>query len=232
MAMIKCPECNQEISDQASVCPHCGYPIQEKAMAAMAADISSGTAQTSETQTSTVVETVPADSVEAYDVMLADYVNSKSSTISDLMNFLAISRSDAEQIVETVPCYIYDDIEKADAERIARQLQNCGMRIAVYDPVGNVRYFEPARYASQPLPLIVPVPRRRRWINPHPPVFHYSPFSAPAPGRGPNRGGGMPGGSGMGRRGGGQGGPGGGRGGMGGGHGGSGGGGRGGRGRP
>ena len=27
MALIKCPECGQGISDQANVCPNCGYPI-------------------------------------------------------------------------------------------------------------------------------------------------------------------------------------------------------------
>ena len=25
MALIKCPECGKEISDQANICPHCGY---------------------------------------------------------------------------------------------------------------------------------------------------------------------------------------------------------------
>ena len=29
MALIKCPECKQSISDKASKCPKCGYPIQE-----------------------------------------------------------------------------------------------------------------------------------------------------------------------------------------------------------
>lgn len=29
MALIKCPECGQEISDKAELCVHCGYPIQE-----------------------------------------------------------------------------------------------------------------------------------------------------------------------------------------------------------
>lgn len=28
MALIKCPECNKEISDLSSVCVHCGYPIK------------------------------------------------------------------------------------------------------------------------------------------------------------------------------------------------------------
>lgn len=27
MALIKCPECEKEISDKAEVCPNCGYPI-------------------------------------------------------------------------------------------------------------------------------------------------------------------------------------------------------------
>lgn len=27
MALITCPECNHEISDQAKMCPHCGFPL-------------------------------------------------------------------------------------------------------------------------------------------------------------------------------------------------------------
>ncbi len=27
MALIRCPECNKEISDKATVCIHCGYPL-------------------------------------------------------------------------------------------------------------------------------------------------------------------------------------------------------------
>lgn len=29
MALIKCPECNKEISDKSQQCIHCGYPISE-----------------------------------------------------------------------------------------------------------------------------------------------------------------------------------------------------------
>ena len=29
MALIKCPECNKEISDQAISCPHCGFPLSK-----------------------------------------------------------------------------------------------------------------------------------------------------------------------------------------------------------
>lgn len=27
MALTKCPECNKEVSSQATTCPHCGYPL-------------------------------------------------------------------------------------------------------------------------------------------------------------------------------------------------------------
>ncbi len=27
MALIKCPECSEEISDKAEACPYCGFPI-------------------------------------------------------------------------------------------------------------------------------------------------------------------------------------------------------------
>lgn len=31
MALIRCPECSNEVSDSAELCPNCGYPIKKKA---------------------------------------------------------------------------------------------------------------------------------------------------------------------------------------------------------
>jgi hypothetical protein len=31
MPLIKCHACEQEISDQAASCPHCGHPLQKQA---------------------------------------------------------------------------------------------------------------------------------------------------------------------------------------------------------
>ncbi len=28
MALIQCPECHKGVSEQALMCPHCGYPIR------------------------------------------------------------------------------------------------------------------------------------------------------------------------------------------------------------
>ncbi len=45
MAMIKCPECEQDISDKALKCPRCGYPLKtEPAEEKNISDMSSGTA--------------------------------------------------------------------------------------------------------------------------------------------------------------------------------------------
>lgn len=30
MALINCPECGQEVSNQAPACIHCGYPLNEE----------------------------------------------------------------------------------------------------------------------------------------------------------------------------------------------------------
>ena len=30
MALVKCPECHSQVSDQAVVCPNCGFPLTEK----------------------------------------------------------------------------------------------------------------------------------------------------------------------------------------------------------
>lgn len=33
MSLIKCPECGKDVSNNASVCPNCSYPIQKNANA-------------------------------------------------------------------------------------------------------------------------------------------------------------------------------------------------------
>lgn len=30
MALVQCPECKKEVSDQATICIHCGYPLKTK----------------------------------------------------------------------------------------------------------------------------------------------------------------------------------------------------------
>jgi hypothetical protein len=39
MALIKCPECGREVSDQATACPQCGFPIKEEIANAAASTV-------------------------------------------------------------------------------------------------------------------------------------------------------------------------------------------------
>ena len=168
MALIKCPECGNEVSDQSEVCIYCGYPIKsndkQKTLVELVGD---ETKNISPIDTSEIV-TKTTNKVEAYDVMLLEYSGLKLIAKGKLAEICNISKSEASDILSVLPCYIYDDIEKRDAEDIARRLKNEGFRVAVYDPIGNVRYFEPSTYVNRPLPVLVPVPRRRRVILPKP----------------------------------------------------------------
>lgn len=31
MALVRCPECERQVSDRAYTCPHCGYPVRPPA---------------------------------------------------------------------------------------------------------------------------------------------------------------------------------------------------------
>src|SRR5216683_1649058 len=41
MALIKCSECNKEISDQAPACPNCGKPTRPRTVAAVLIELTS-----------------------------------------------------------------------------------------------------------------------------------------------------------------------------------------------
>jgi len=158
MALIICPECKNEISDQSESCIYCGYPIKDNS------EIKTNLVDLVGDDIVNEKSSITTSKVEAYDVMILDYSGLKITAKNNLVKICDIQKSDAANILSELPCYIYDDIEKSDAEQIATRLMNVGFRVAVYDPIGNVRYFEPPTYYSRPLPILVPVPRRRRVI--------------------------------------------------------------------
>lgn len=83
MALIKCPECEREISDKATACPHCGYPISPAP---------------------TVDEPIQSED-NNYDELIADLLsqnnNNKILTIKKLMHMTGLSMSEAKKEVDT-----------------------------------------------------------------------------------------------------------------------------------
>lgn len=78
MALIKCPECGKEISDQAPACPNCGYPMQSSAP--------------------NVSDDAEYDNIIAE--LLSQNNNNKILTIKALMRSTGISMTEAKNKVE------------------------------------------------------------------------------------------------------------------------------------
>ena len=58
MALIRCPECQREVSDKASACPSCGYPLRESWLSQLGAGLQ-GTARSYEYKSSKTVFGLP-----------------------------------------------------------------------------------------------------------------------------------------------------------------------------
>lgn len=97
--LIKCPECNKEISDKSSVCIHCGFPIA------------------SQTQINNTEDT--------YNIYLIDY-NHKHKTIvaTFLTTYLNKSYLDVDVLLKNIPCIIKSNLSyKERSEEIAKLSQ-------------------------------------------------------------------------------------------------------------
>lgn len=166
MAMIKCPECGKEISNMSEVCIYCGYPIAKNAVQIVEQQNQTNLVDLVGSEIDAGAISPIPQKVEAYDVMILEYDGLKLLAKNQLASVLNITKAQAADILEGLPCYIFDDIPRSEAELVAQRLVQENFRVAVYDPVGNVRYYEPAKYINRPLPVLVPAPRRRRRILP------------------------------------------------------------------
>ena len=59
MALVRCPECQREVSDRASACPGCGYPLRESWTASPGVRPSPGAGMSYEYKSSTTVFGLP-----------------------------------------------------------------------------------------------------------------------------------------------------------------------------
>lgn len=105
MALIKCPECNREISDKAASCPHCGYPI-------------------SNTQSQTEINT-------NFNIVLYGFSAPKIDAVKSLSHSLQISLSESLEFFNSIPCIIKRNIPAQDANRIKNTLDNIKISVAL-----------------------------------------------------------------------------------------------------
>ncbi len=97
--LIKCPECNKEISDKSSVCIHCGFPIA------------------SQVQKENIEDT--------YDIYLIDYDHKHKTMIYTLLiKYLDKSYSEVSSLLSNMPCIIKSNLSyKERSEEIVKLSQ-------------------------------------------------------------------------------------------------------------
>lgn len=108
MALINCPECNQQISDKAAFCPRCGFPV---------AEISKNTGTN--------------DEHNSYNVILQSALGNQIKVIKGLRNMFPLGLVEAKNTVDNAPCIIKRDISLDEANKIKHELVLCGAKVAI-----------------------------------------------------------------------------------------------------
>ena len=118
MALIKCPECGKEISDQAPACIHCGYPLPPK---------------------QPEPDLLPPDEPNRFSVVLTSpphYPENRKRTVLDLVEELGIAKADAMDLLDSAeqkPVVLRSEMTVESARAFANTLQRAGAYVKVVD---------------------------------------------------------------------------------------------------
>lgn len=107
MALINCPECNGTVSDCASSCPHCGYPMNR---------------------------TKPEPEREIVDLVIDSISNNqdyKIKTIKIIREIKGMGLAEAVQFTKTVPTTILYGINMSDAQKIQKVFSKFGCKTSI-----------------------------------------------------------------------------------------------------
>lgn len=116
MALITCPECGKEISDQAPACIHCGYPLPPKGP-----------------------ELLSPDEPNRFSVVLTakcNYPENRRRTIRVLIDELGISKTEAEAYMDNTelgPVLLRSGMPEESARDFAGILARAGAHVQVVD---------------------------------------------------------------------------------------------------
>ena len=116
MALIPCPECGKEISDQAPACIHCGCPLPPKGP-----------------------DLLPPDEPNRFSVALTAkcaYPENRKRTLRVLIDELGVSRAEAEAYLDSAgngPVVLRSGLTQESAELLASALARAGGHVKVVD---------------------------------------------------------------------------------------------------
>lgn len=112
MSLIQCPECGKEISNKATSCPHCGYPI------------------------------LNSNIVNSYNVILNACGVNRAQVRRILMETLNIKMIDTQNIINNTPCIIAKNISQENAIKFKNIFEGVGASIKINTEQTNYELFE------------------------------------------------------------------------------------------
>ena len=107
MALIICPECKKEVSDQAEVCIHCGYPLKKK----------------------------EDTFIKKYSLILKDAGENVDFVIGLVQECAGVTGPEAKDLCGLAPKLIRNDLSEAKALEYKRKIEEFGatVEIEAYD---------------------------------------------------------------------------------------------------
>lgn len=127
MALITCPECNGQVSDKATTCPHCGYPIaantpQEKYAFCIKSQI------------------IPTSTVQAWE---------RFTALRLTMEIAGVSTGDAEKMLSTPGSILKDKLTEQEAAAVVLNYQRLHIPTAVEQSNYTLREVEQEKQEAQ-----------------------------------------------------------------------------------
>ncbi len=112
MALINCPECGKEVSDRASACIHCGFPLSEVKSSAVVSD--------EPQETRLVIENIPNGSQK------------QVPAIEVICDITGMSFKEAKSLVEKDVVIVKDNITLTEAKALAARFRAINVNSATY----------------------------------------------------------------------------------------------------
>jgi ribosomal protein L7/L12 len=111
MALIKCPECGKEISDKASACIHCGFPLNN----------------------------IDQDHT-LYNAILETTGPNRAKLNVALRNIRTLSLVEAKNMIDSAPCVIKENISLSEAQQIRKDFADimAGVKIVAVDGSSSI----------------------------------------------------------------------------------------------
>lgn len=104
MALINCPECGRQVSDKATTCIHCGYPLSSEAT------------------------TTPSN---LFKVIIPNNVPNKLTAVKITKDVTGLSLADAKKLIDSTEPIIVTDVDLDTAKDIANKFINADINAQV-----------------------------------------------------------------------------------------------------